>query len=64
VCNSEAGGTFHGHFEKARPTTISGGANSCTDGVSQGADESEQTFIAFESQYLDQLVRKIGALGL
>ena len=28
------------------------------------AGEGEQTFVAFEGQYLDQLVRKIGAIGL
>lgn len=29
-----------------------------------GAGEEEQTFVAFEGQYLDQLVRKIGTIGL
>ena len=29
-----------------------------------GAGEPEQTFVAFEPQHLDQLIRKIGALGL
>jgi hypothetical protein len=64
VCNSGAGEMFHGLFENARPTTICGGANSRTDWLSQGADESEQTFVAFEGLYLDQLVRKIAALSL
>ena len=64
MCKSEAGEVFHGLFENARPTTISGSANLCTDGVYPSAGESEQTFVAFEGQYLDQLVRKIGALGL
>jgi hypothetical protein len=55
---------FHNHLEIARPTTISGGANTCTEGVCLSAGESEQTFVAFEGQYLDQLVCKIGASGL
>jgi hypothetical protein len=51
VCKQEGGGTFHGHFENARLTTISCGANTCTDGVYLSAGEAEQTSVAFEGQY-------------
>ena len=32
--------------------------------VHGGTAEEQQTFVAFEPQYLDQLVRRIGAIGL
>lgn len=37
VCNSGAGGTFHDHIENARPTTISGGANSRLKSITRTA---------------------------
>jgi hypothetical protein len=36
VCNLEIEGMFHGLFEKARPTTISGGSNSGIAGCLEG----------------------------
>lgn len=32
--------------------------------IHAAAGEEEQTFVAFEGQYLDQLIRKISALGI
>jgi hypothetical protein len=64
VCNLDVGGMFHGLFENARPTTISGGANSCSDGIYLSAGGEQQTFFAFEGKDLDQLVKRISAVGL